>query len=327
MHSLKSCSIKDLNLKETERSPGLPGSESPERKAGLGIEAQEEHGKHALAVLIATAAAADAVHAVAEMETVHREVVDPGPIDGSVLYMQSTHRSSPIWEGQNRKVCVLCNLKPATMRGVKSQAMVLAASNNDHTKGKNVLVIGTTSEVAFLDSVGICAAFSYTYCVPTLKTEDAKKVNRHPQCHLMEALIVYEPDDVLNPKKKIWETVQVDLHTDKELVACYKDVPFTTSAGVCTVSTIYDGSISVQESQVQVQHQPHLLQQQLQHQHSFTNQQQQQAAVSQQQAAASQQQLLDHQQVSSVVSALSQFASSAQAQSPSLQAISVCLYL
>ncbi|KAA8528786.1 hypothetical protein F0562_036141 [Nyssa sinensis] len=76
----------------------------------------------------------------------------------------------------------------------------------------------------------------------------------------------------------------------------------------------------VQQSQVQVQHQPHLLQQQLQHQHSFTNQQQQQAA-------ASQQQLLDHQQVSSVVSALSQFASSAQAQSPSLQAISVCLYL
>ncbi|KAA8523883.1 hypothetical protein F0562_010306 [Nyssa sinensis] len=40
---------------------------------------------------------------------------------------------------------------------------------------------------------------------------------------------------------------------------------------------------SVEESQVQVQHQPHLLQQQLQHQHSFTNQQQQQAAASQQQ--------------------------------------------
>ncbi|KAA8537479.1 hypothetical protein F0562_027087 [Nyssa sinensis] len=35
-----------------------------------------------------------------KMETVHRELVDPGPIDGSVLYMQSTHRSSRIWEGQ-----------------------------------------------------------------------------------------------------------------------------------------------------------------------------------------------------------------------------------
>lgn len=35
---------------------------------------------------------------------------------------------------QDRKVCVLCNLKPASMRGIKSQAMVLAASNSDHTK-------------------------------------------------------------------------------------------------------------------------------------------------------------------------------------------------
>nr|GMD82326.1 Retrovirus-related Pol polyprotein from transposon TNT 1-94 [Ipomoea batatas] len=40
----------------------------------------------------------------------------------------------PLEEMQNRKVFVLCNLKPATMRGIKSQAMVLAASNNDHTK-------------------------------------------------------------------------------------------------------------------------------------------------------------------------------------------------
>lgn len=35
---------------------------------------------------------------------------------------------------QDRMVCVLCNLKPAAMRGVKSHAMVLAASNADHTQ-------------------------------------------------------------------------------------------------------------------------------------------------------------------------------------------------
>jgi methionyl-tRNA synthetase len=29
---------------------------------------------------------------------------------------------------------VLCNLKPAAMRGIKSHAMVLAASNSDHTE-------------------------------------------------------------------------------------------------------------------------------------------------------------------------------------------------
>ena len=52
-----------------------------------------------------------------------------------------------------------------------------------------------------------------------------------------------EPDDVLNPKKKVWETLQVDLNTNTELVACYKDIPFTTSAGACTVSSIASGSI------------------------------------------------------------------------------------
>lgn len=38
------------------------------------------------------------------------------------------------------------------------------------------MVIGTTSEVSFLDSVGLCDAFAVTYHVPTLKTSDAKKV-------------------------------------------------------------------------------------------------------------------------------------------------------
>ncbi|XXG68747.1 hypothetical protein AAC387_Pa06g1764 [Persea americana] len=52
-----------------------------------------------------------------------------------------------------------------------------------------------------------------------------------------------EPDDVLNPKKKVWEMLQPDLHTNTELVACYKDVPFTTTAGVCNVSSISSGSI------------------------------------------------------------------------------------
>lgn len=51
------------------------------------------------------------------------------------------------------------------------------------------------------------------------------------------------PDDVLNPKKKVFETVQPDLKTNKELVACYKGVPFTTSSGVCKAASISEGSI------------------------------------------------------------------------------------
>ncbi|XP_010673414.2 probable methionine--tRNA ligase [Beta vulgaris subsp. vulgaris] len=115
----------------------------------------------------------------------------------------------PIDEMQNRKVCVLCNLKPATMRGIKSHAMVLAASDSEHTKVELVeppkdAVIGERVKFSGFDG---------------------------------------EPDDVLNPKKKVWETLQVDLNTDSDLVARFKDLPFTTSAGICKVSSIANGSI------------------------------------------------------------------------------------
>ncbi|XP_024975861.1 vesicle-fusing ATPase-like [Cynara cardunculus var. scolymus] len=55
-------------------------------------------------------------------------------------------------------------------------------------KGKNMLVIGTTSEVSFLESVGICDAFSVTYHVPTLKSEDAKMV--------LQQIKVFSEDDI-----------------------------------------------------------------------------------------------------------------------------------
>ncbi|KAI7999513.1 Auxin response factor 6 [Camellia lanceoleosa] len=79
-------------------------------------------------------------------------------------------------------------------------------------------------------------------------------------------------------------------------------------------------SVKENQAQAQAQAHSHLLQQQLQHQLSFTNQhqQQQQQPLSQQQP----QQLVDHQHVSTVVSTMSQFGSSSQTQSPSLQAIS-----
>ncbi|GER32140.1 methionine--tRNA ligase [Striga asiatica] len=115
----------------------------------------------------------------------------------------------PLEDMQNRRVCVLCNLKPATMRGIKSQAMVLAASNNDHTK------------------------------VELVEPPQGAIVGERVRFPGFEG----PADEILNPKKKVWERLQVDLHTDKNLVACYKNLPFTTSAGVCTVPSITEGSI------------------------------------------------------------------------------------
>ena len=47
------------------------------------------------------------------------------------------------------------------------------------------------------------------------------------------------PDAQMNPKKKIFETVQPQLRTNEEGVACYKDAPFTvTGKGVCRSQTM-----------------------------------------------------------------------------------------
>ena len=52
----------------------------------------------------------------------------------SISRFSTTNLFSGFIVRQDRLVCVLCNLKPAAMRGIKSHAMVLAASNSDHTK-------------------------------------------------------------------------------------------------------------------------------------------------------------------------------------------------
>ncbi|XVE84718.1 hypothetical protein DITRI_Ditri17bG0035900 [Diplodiscus trichospermus] len=124
-----------------------------------------------------------------DADSLYVEEIDVGEseprtvVSGLVKYI-------PLEEMQDRLVCVLCNLKPASMRGIKSHAMVLAASNCNHTKVKLVeppksAIVG--ERVTFPGFTG-------------------------------------EPDDVLNPKKKVWETLQVDLHSDANLVACYKDM-------------------------------------------------------------------------------------------------------
>jgi aminoacyl tRNA synthase complex-interacting multifunctional protein 1 len=52
------------------------------------------------------------------------------------------------------------------------------------------------------------------------------------------------PDEMLNPKKKVWEKVQPDLHTDVNRVAMYKDDPFTVKGkGICTAPTLSNVNI------------------------------------------------------------------------------------
>ncbi len=97
----------------------------------------------------------------------------------------------PLDEMQNRKIIAVCNLKPVTMRGIKSAAMVLAASprlapgEEDNHKGP----------VELADPPA-----------------DAKAGERV----LFEGW-EGEPEGVLNPKKKVWETLQPGFTTTDSL--------------------------------------------------------------------------------------------------------------
>lgn len=55
---------------------------------------------------------------------------------------------------------------------------------------------------------------------------------------------IRRPDSVMNPKKKIFETVAPDLHTNDHLQACYKNVPFTVlGKGFCLAKSLKTVSV------------------------------------------------------------------------------------
>ncbi|KAF3602108.1 hypothetical protein F2Q69_00034455 [Brassica cretica] len=62
-------------------------------------------------------------------------------------------------------------------------------------EGSKLLVLGTTSELNFLKAVGLRKAFSVTYYVPLLRTEDAKKV--------LKQLNVFSDDDMEEASKTL----------------------------------------------------------------------------------------------------------------------------
>jgi aminoacyl tRNA synthase complex-interacting multifunctional protein 1 len=109
----------------------------------------------------------------------------------------------PIEEMQNRMVVVMCNLKPVKMRGITSEAMVMCASSPDKVEVLSPPVSAVPGDLVHCD--------------------------KYPRV----------PDAVLNPKKKIFETVAPDLLTNDDLVACYKGSPLLVPGkGTITAQTL-----------------------------------------------------------------------------------------
>ncbi|XP_021933924.1 tyrosine--tRNA ligase, cytoplasmic isoform X3 [Zootermopsis nevadensis] len=116
----------------------------------------------------------------------------------------------PIEEMQNRVVVVLCNLKPAKMRGIESNGMVLCASS-DEPKAVEPLI-------------------------PPAGSSPGERV-------LIEGYESGTPDDVLNPKKKIWEKLQVDLKTTTNCEAQWQGNALSTRTGKITSKSLKNAPI------------------------------------------------------------------------------------
>ncbi|KAM6269530.1 aminoacyl tRNA synthase complex-interacting multifunctional protein 1 isoform 2-T6 [Porphyrio hochstetteri] len=142
-----------------------------------------------------------------DADSLYVEQVDVGEASPRTV-VSGLVKHVPLDKMQNRMAILLCNLKPAKMRGVVSQAMVMCASSPE--------------------KVEILAP------PPGAVPGDRITFEGFPG----------DPEKELNPKKKIWEQIQPDLQTNDQCVATYKGVPFEVKGrGVCRAETMANSGI------------------------------------------------------------------------------------
>ncbi|CAD5118669.1 DgyrCDS7354 [Dimorphilus gyrociliatus] len=105
----------------------------------------------------------------------------------------------------------LCNLKPTKMRGVESSAMLLCASVNEPERKVEALI-------------------------PPENSQPGDRV-------VFEKYEKGQPDERLNPKKKIWETLATDLVTNSDGEAEWKGNAMLTSNGKISVKNLKNAPI------------------------------------------------------------------------------------
>ncbi|XP_056183938.1 aminoacyl tRNA synthase complex-interacting multifunctional protein 1 isoform X1 [Falco biarmicus] len=142
-----------------------------------------------------------------DADTLYVEEVDVGEASPRTV-VSGLVKHVPLDQMQNRMAVLLCNLKPAKMRGVVSQAMVMCASSPEKVE----------------------------ILVPPAGAVPGDRITFEG--------FTGDPEKELNPKKKIWEQIQPDLHTNDQCVATYKGVPFEVKGkGVCRAETMANSGI------------------------------------------------------------------------------------
>lgn len=125
-----------------------------------------------------------------DADSLYVEKIDCGdPNTGPRTVISGLVKHVPIEEMKDRNVLVLCNLKPAKIRGILSEGMVMCASSEE--------------KVELLE--------------PPQGAEPGERV--------VVSGFSGTPDTQLNPKKKIWEKVAPLLKTDDSGIAHFGETP------------------------------------------------------------------------------------------------------
>ncbi|CAN0922992.1 Aminoacyl tRNA synthase complex-interacting multifunctional protein 1 [Linum grandiflorum] len=150
-----------------------------------------------------------------EADSLYVEEVDVGEAEPRII-CSGLVKYIPLQHLEERKVVVLANLKPRNMRGVKSNGMLMAASDAAH---ENVELLEPPEGSIPGERIWF-------------GSEDDKDTQPDPA----------SPNQV--QKKKIWEAVQPRLKTSNTGVAMLEEHEMRTSSGVVVSKSLLNANIS-----------------------------------------------------------------------------------
>ena len=122
-----------------------------------------------------------------DADSLYMSTIDMGDEEGPRTVCSGLVKYVPLEDMQQRFVVTIANLKPVSMRGVKSTAMVLCASNADTVEFVNPPAGSKAGDKIFFEG------FNGT------------------------------PEKQLNPKKKVWETLQPHFSTNDRFEVTYTE--------------------------------------------------------------------------------------------------------
>ncbi len=149
-----------------------------------------------------------------DADNLYVEQVDCGDPTGPRTIISGLAKHIPLESMVGRRVVVVCNLKPAKMRGIVSEGMLLAAASGP--EGSETVELVTAPDKALAgESIRIAG-----YGAP-------------------------RPDAQLKSKSALdaWKRVTAKLVTDRSCMATFALQPLLTSAGPCFVRTLADAMI------------------------------------------------------------------------------------